>query len=568
MLGEEGLIRLHTSDIDDPARLERLEQELRQKTEEVSILRGVSTRINATLDLERIYDIALRTLHDAFGFGHALILLLDESDDALRVVAARGYPEPAIGARVELGVGVIGTVARRKKMMRVGNLSQQRAYVAAIRREVQESSGAGELGNVAALPGLADAESQVAIPLLIEDRLVGVFFVESVERRVFSERDETLIAIVANLCASAIHNAQLYRREQQRSQTLEGTVAERTRELQRTHRELSVVQELRAKEARVWDFDEIVGSSPVMCEVRALLRKVVKSPASTILITGPNGSGKDLVAKVLHYQSHRAAAPFMNITCSALAESLLESELFGHERGAFTDAHKQKKGLLELADGGSVFLDEIGEMGTSLQAKLLRFLEDKTFKRVGGSEDIRVDVRVLAATNRDLDKMVREGSFREDLYYRLRVLPVELPPLAARAEDIPQLVELFLRQFTREFGKPVDGVSSEARAELVAYAWPGNVRELRNTVERAVLLTEDRILTPSDFRLPCQEDAGQTLRLPASGLGFEELERSLVSQALELASWNKARAARLLGMPRDWLRYRMEKFGLRPPDET
>jgi len=557
---------LGTSDFDDRARLAQLEQELRQKNEEVCILRGVSTRINATLELEQIYDIALHTMHDVFGFSHALILLFDDTGDALRVVAARGYPEPAIGARVELGVGVIGTVARRKKMMRVGNLSQQRAYAAAIRREVQQTGEADSLERVPALPGLAEAESQVAIPLLIEDRLVGVFFVESEERRVFSERDETLIAIVANLCASAIHNAWLYRREQRRSETLAGTVAERTRELQRSHRELSVVHELRAKEARAWDFDEVVGSSPVMREVRALLRQVVKSPASTILITGPNGSGKDLVAKVLHYQSHRAAAPFMNITCSALAENLLESELFGHERGAFTDAHKQKKGLLELADGGSVFLDEIGEMGTALQAKLLRFLEEKTFKRVGGSEDVRVDVRVLAATNRDLERMVREGGFREDLYYRLRVLPVELPPLAARSEDIPQLVDLFLRQFTREFGKSVDGVTPEALAELTAYAWPGNVRELRNTVERAVLLTETRMLTPTDFALPCPKAARETLRLPATGLGFEELERSLVVQALELARWNKARAARLLGMPRDWLRYRMEKFALRPPD--
>ncbi len=555
-----------TNDARDAARVAQLEQELRQKAEEVSVLRSVSTRINATLDLERIYDIVLHTMHDVFGFGHALILLLDEEDDALCVVAGRGYPEPPLGARVELGMGVIGTVARKKKMMRVGNLSEQRAYAAAVRRQVEQSGGAGALGSIPALPGLPDAESQVAIPLLIGERLVGVFFVESVARTVFSERDETLIAIVANLCASAIHNAQLYRGEQRRRESLEGTVAERTRELQRTHRELSVVHELRAKEARAYDFDEIVGASPVMRELRALLRKIVKSPASTILITGANGTGKDLAAKVLHYRSSRASAPFMTITCSALAENLLESELFGHERGAFTDAHRRKQGLLELADGGSVFLDEIGEMGASLQAKLLRFLEEKTFKRVGGSEDTRVDVRVIAATNRDLETMVREGRFREDLYYRLRVLPVELPPLAARTGDVPLLVRLFLRRFTREFGKEVEDVSPEALAQLEACDWPGNVRELRNAVERAVLLAEGRILGPDDFRLPGPRASGDAFRLMPGGLEFEELERSLVEQALELARWNRARAARLLGMPRDWLRYRVEKFGLEPPD--
>ena len=193
----------------------------------------------------------------------------------------------------------------------------------------------------------------------------------------------------------------------------------------------------------------------------------------------------------------------MNITCSALAENLLESELFGHERGAFTDAHKQKKGLLELADGGTVFLDEIGEMGPTLQAKLLRFLEEKAFKRVGGADDIRVDVRIIAATNRDLQRMVREGRFREDLYYRLRVVPLELPALRDRAGDVPQLARLFLRQFTREFGKHVDDIAPEALAALAAYEWPGNVRELRNAVERAVLLAEGPVLDADDFRLPC-----------------------------------------------------------------
>ncbi len=550
----------------DATIVERLKRELAQKTEEVRVLRQVSSRINTTLHLEQIYEIVLHTMHDLFGFSHSLILLLDDTQDALRVVAGRGYEPPPVGIRVPVGVGVIGTVAQRKKMMRVGNLGQQRSYAAAIREQVERSGQAPACGTVPALPGLPDAESQVAIPLLIEERLVGVFAVESVERRVFDERDETLIAIVANLSASAIHNALLYRREEQRRESLEETVEVRTRQLERTSDELTRVQELRAKEAQRREFTDIIGSSRAVAEARELLRKVARSPASTILITGENGTGKDLAARIIHDQSDRAPGPFMNITCSALAENLLESELFGHERGAFTDAHRQKKGLLELADGGSVFLDEIGEMSLTLQSKLLRFLEEKAFKRVGGSQDLRVDVRVIAATNRDLEQMVERGAFREDLYYRLRVLPVELPPLRERQGDVPHLVRHFLLQFQREFNKNVRDVDAEAIAELETYDWPGNVRELRNAVERAVLLAEGPVLRGTDFRgrsaRPQRQDPS---RLPPAGLSFERLERSLVTQALERTGWNKAKAAKLLGMPRDWLRYRIAKFNLEPP---
>jgi two-component system response regulator AtoC len=257
----------------------------------------------------------------------------------------------------------------------------------------------------------------------------------------------------------------------------------------------------------------------------------------------------------------------MNITCSALAETLLESELFGHERGAFTGAVQQKKGLFELADGGSVFLDEIGEMCVALQAKLLRFLEEKAFKRVGGSQDLRVDVRIIAATNRDLKEMVRAGTFREDLFYRLRVLPVELPPLRRRPEDIAPLARLFLRRFSDEFAKEVEDLDATALRLLESAPWPGNVRELRNAVERAVLLAEGRKLTAHDFRTLLGAGDGDGRRsdgvaLPAEGLDFEQVEKSLVVQALERARGNQAKAAKLLGMPRDWLRYRIQKFGL------
>ncbi len=323
------------------------------------------------------------------------------------------------------------------------------------------------------------------------------------------------------------------------------------------------VKALRARESAPYAVDRIIGESPVMREVKGLLRKIAASPATTVLLTGESGTGKDLAAKVIHYNSDRASGAFMNITCSALPETLLESELFGHEKGAFTDARQQKKGLLELADGGTVYLDEIGEMPPALQVKLLRFLEDKTFKRVGGTSDIRVDVRVVAATNRNLEQAVARGEFREDLYYRLRVLPVTLPPLRERTGDIPLLVKHYVDLFNREFRRNVRGVSEEALQVLESHSWPGNVRELRNAVERAMLLTESEILVPEDFQmlLP-REPSLEGFRLPPSGIDFEQLERQLVVQALERTGGNQTRAAQLLGMHRDQIRYRIEKFGL------
>jgi transcriptional regulator with PAS, ATPase and Fis domain len=270
---------------------------------------------------------------------------------------------------------------------------------------------------------------------------------------------------------------------------------------------------------------------------------------------------------VLHYLSSRADRPFLNITCSTLPETLLESELFGHERGAFTDARQQKRGLLEQAHEGTVFLDEVGEMAPALQAKLLRFLEEKAFRRVGGAADITVDVRVVAATNLDMEARVRAGTFREDLYYRLNVLRIELPPLRARREDIPLLAQHFVEAFGREFKRAVRGLSAAATAALVGYGWPGNVRELRNLVERAVLLSEHDVLQPVDFaglRAGGPTATTDTFALPPAGIALEDVERSLVSQALERTGGNQTRAAGLLGLHRDQIRYRIEKFGLKP----
>jgi len=338
-------------------------------------------------------------------------------------------------------------------------------------------------------------------------------------------------------------------------------LVEKALETTRLRRE---VRSLRATQAQPYSLGRIVGASAGLLAVKALLQKVAASPASTVLLTGESGTGKDLAAKVIHYNSDRASKPFMNITCSALPESLLESELFGHEKGAFTGADRQKRGLLETADGGTVFLDEIGEMVPGLQAKLLRFLEEKTFKRIGGAVDIRVDVRVIAASNRNLQDEVRAGRFREDLFYRLNVLPIALPPLRDRPEDVPLLVDFYVDAYNTEFKKRVRGVTPEAMKRLQGHLWPGNIRELRNTVERAMLLSENPVLGASDFAIgglgPLK--IGDRVELPRGGIALDELERSLVLQALERTSWNQTRAAALLGLNRDQIRYRIDKFQL------
>jgi len=324
------------------------------------------------------------------------------------------------------------------------------------------------------------------------------------------------------------------------------------------------VRTLRESQAQPYGLQRIVGDSAAIIHLKSLLKKIAASPASTVLLTGESGTGKDLAAKVLHYASDRAARPFMNITCSALPEALLESELFGHERGAFTDARQQKRGLLETADGGTVFLDEIGEMAPGLQAKLLRFLEEKAFKRVGSAIDMHVDVRVIAATNRNLDEEVKKGRFREDLFYRLNVLPIALPPLRARPEDIPKLLHYFVDVYNAEFRKRIRRLAPETVKNLQAYSWPGNIRELRNAVERAMLLADGDELSDSDFQLGNGVVSRLTegVQLPAEGVDLEQLERSLVVQALERSGWNQTRAATQLGLNRDQIRYRIEKFKL------
>lgn len=331
------------------------------------------------------------------------------------------------------------------------------------------------------------------------------------------------------------------------------------------------VSEFRKQISSKFGFDSIIGQSEQIKEVFKVISKVAKSDASTVLLQGESGTGKDLVAKIIHYQSSRADKPFMEINCTALPETLVESELFGHERGAFTDAKAMKKGLFELADGGTIYLDEIGEMSHSTQSKLLKVLESKSFKRIGGTKDIEVDVRVVTATNRNLEEAVTKGTFREDLYYRLKVIPILLPPLRDRTSDITLLAKYFIDEFNREFKKNVKGLSKETEKCFVDYTWPGNVRELRNVIERAMILENEDYILPEHLpreltskTVAYQQFSSVNIKIPAGGIDIEEVEKELIRQALDLTGGNQTRAAKLLNLTRDTLRYRMQKFGFLP----
>ncbi len=325
------------------------------------------------------------------------------------------------------------------------------------------------------------------------------------------------------------------------------------------------VNQIRQQNRDTFDFSKIIGRGPRMHELLEMCRTVAESEASSILITGESGTGKNLIAQAIHYNSRRANWPFMTITCTALPEQLLESELFGHEKGAFTDAKERKRGLFEMGNGGTIFLDEIGDLPLQLQAKLLGALESRSFRRVGSLQDIAIDARFIAATNQHLKERIAEKAFRGDLFYRLNVIQLEVPALRDRREDIPDLVTYYQGYFNKRRRRPIQGMSDEALDALIGYDWPGNVRELRNVIERAMILCKTDSITMVDLPrevahhtpgTPCHA----TFVLPHEGIDLEEVEKDLLRQALERTDGNQTRAAQLLGLSRDKMRYRVKSL--------
>jgi DNA-binding NtrC family response regulator len=337
------------------------------------------------------------------------------------------------------------------------------------------------------------------------------------------------------------------------------------------HRRLKhEIEYLRHTQQDIYDFDRIVGASGALQSVLAVVKKVAKSN-TTCLIRGETGTGKELIAGAIHHNSLRATRNFVKVNCAALQENLLESELFGHEKGAFTGADKQRVGRFEQADGGTLFLDEVGDMSANTQAKILRVLQEHEFERLGGTRTLRTDVRVIAATNRNLPQMVANGQFREDLYYRLNVVSIDMPPLRERKEDIAALATFFLRRFAGELKKRIDGLAPDAQKLLMRYNWPGNIRELENSIERAVLLAENPSVTSNDLRLgelstsSSSGESSPVVKIPPTGIALEEIERQALIEALKMSNWVQKDAAELLNISPRVMNYKIKTLAIEYP---
>jgi DNA-binding NtrC family response regulator len=406
--------------------------------------------------------------------------------------------------------------------------------------------------------------------MLLDVRLPGIDGVQTLERALTIHPDLAVLMMSAHstvdIAVDAMkHGAVDFLVKPFPFQALDAAV-ERAISTARTRRQIATL----THERKGAGPDAIVGSSAAVEQVRSMIGRLAASDTTTVLVEGESGSGKEVVARAIHFRSARAERPFQQVNCAALPEHLLESELFGHERGAFTDAHTQKRGLFESAEGGSVMLDEIGDLPAGGQAKLLRLLENKTFRRVGGVQELRADVRVIAATNVNLEERVAEGRFRADLFFRLNVVRIAVPALRDHVDDVPTLCAHFIARFNQEMKRDVHGVSGAAMELLQAYHWPGNVRELRNVIERAFILhagaeeIRPEHLTPELRKVsPASKRPEKVVpNMTEEGLVLDDVEKKLIAEAMERASGNQSKAARLLGVSRDTLRYRLKKHGM------
>jgi two-component system, NtrC family, response regulator AtoC len=405
--------------------------------------------------------------------------------------------------------------------------------------------------------------------VLLDIRLPGMDGIEVLERiKAIDDRAEVILVTAVKTVRTAVAAMKLgafdyLTKPFEEDELL--SLASRALERRTLEREVAL---LRSELARTHDLDEIVGEHPVMERLHGLIAQVART-STTVLITGESGTGKELVARAIHRHGNRREGPFVAVNPAAIVESLIESELFGHERGAFTGAYQRKLGKFELAQSGTLFLDEIGTLRADLQAKLLRVLQEREIERVGGTRSIKIDVRVIAATNTNLKDAVSRGTFREDLYYRLNVVPIVVPPLRERAQDVPLLAEHFLRRDTRDFNKRIEGLSPEAVAALQAYRWPGNVRELENVIERCVVLADGPVIQlndlPLDVLLPQQATRVRAAEALPLNEATDQFERQIVLRVLERVGWNLTEAGRILAIHRNSLRVKLARWGVRAP---
>jgi Nif-specific regulatory protein len=524
----------------DPAQGNDNEGLLRLGIRQRARLYEISRAFSELIQLEELLPAVIARTKTLFEVESGAIMLLDSASGELFVpYVADIAPEVEqrfAAVRFPADRGIAGSVMQRGEVELVPDVSQDPRWY----RSVDGQTGMA-------------TRSLLCAPLRTRDGIIGVLSLRNKLRGGFTAEDVELIGAVAESVAIAIDNARRYGDAQRRAERLRDTV--------------DTLQQQVARESR---FEDIVGHSPAMQRVFRLLATAVASPI-TVLLTGETGTGKELIGRAIHYNGPRGNRPFVAVNCGALSETLLESELFGHRKGAFTGAISDKKGLLEVADGGTIFLDEVGDMPPAMQVKLLRVLQDGDVMPVGDTAARRVDVRVISATHRDLAAETAAGRFREDLYYRLNAFPICLPPLRERRDDIPLLVARLLERITAKFGKSIQRCSPRALELLSAYGWPGNVRELQNELERAVALAPDGgTIEPVDLSEKLTQASTPHVPLPATDLPLrrarELFEREYVGQVLAQHGGNATRAAKVLGISRVMLQKKIRQYGLRMPN--
>ncbi|HTY13557.1 MAG TPA: sigma 54-interacting transcriptional regulator [Candidatus Omnitrophota bacterium] len=499
------------------------------KDVQVEVLVEISNALSSSLDMERNLESILNILTGLLEMQRGTITLVDPETNELHIEVAQGLTkEEKERGRYQIGEGITGKVVETGQPMVVKDIGAEPLFLNRTRSR-------------------QDLEKRkfafLCVPIKVGNKVIGALSVDHLFRGDVSyEEDIKLLTIIASIVGQAVRVRDLAEADKQ------AVVSEN----------LKLKRELQGK----YKFGNIIYGSKPMAAVAEGALQVADSQA-TILITGESGTGKELLASAIHYASGRANNAFIKVACAALPENLLESELFGYERGAFTGAVERKVGRFELADGGTIFLDEIGDLTLATQVKLLRVLQEREFERLGGTKSLKVDVRVICATHRDLKQMVKDGKFREDLFYRINVFPIDLPPLRDRKEDIPLLADHFMHKYVKENRKKIKGISRAALDLLIAYHWPGNVRELENVMERAVVLCQKDVITPKE--LPPGLSSKADLSLPATGVTLPEMVESIEKQKIieGLEKFKTQRnAAKALGLTERMLGYKIKKYGI------
>ncbi|NOZ21793.1 MAG: GAF domain-containing protein [Planctomycetes bacterium] len=486
---------------------------------ELQALIDVLAEISGSLNLEESMPRIMQAVADAMNAEAASLLMLDRSTSNLHFKAAVGdKAEEITTLSLGPGEGIVGWVAQNGQPLLVKDASDDPRH----RRDVAESLN-------------FPCKSVVAVPIFDGEKVIGaVEVMNPIGNQPFDEQSIEYLTALSRLLSIAILNAKAYAALRDEVTELRSAL-----EVRRT----------------------IIGQHPSIQEALDLVRKT--SPFDvTVLITGESGTGKELIARALHELSPRAKGPFVAVNCTAMPDTLLESELFGHEKGAFTDAAKLRKGKFELASGGTLFLDEVGDMSDAAQAKVLRAIEERKFERVGGMEPIEVDVRIVAATNKDLAEMIKNGKFRQDLFYRLNELPISLPPLRQRGEDIPLLAEHFIQEFSEQFGKKVKELDERARQLMLQYDWPGNIRELRNVIKGAIILSDSDTITAQHLPMHIRQASALAKGAAEPEGSLQAAEHIQILTVLEETGWNKSQAAKTLGISRPTLDAKIKKYNI------